>query len=165
MFYLTAHCQKRQSTETSVSTRKQKKLKKNKHCSVICLLYNSLKAAEHLYCHTVFAFLRLLLLYTSTHFINVHVLKNTQQNINDRNSLQHWSILSCPLTSPLTSEQLSLQKQRLLINANTERYFIGTSAFYSGILEIRGTLCHSVFLSSAGLRKKAGCERQRQHRA
>ena len=67
----------------------RKKLKKNKHCSVICLLYNSLKAAEHLYCHTVFAFLRLLLLYTSTHFINVHVLKNTQQNINDRNSLQH----------------------------------------------------------------------------
>lgn len=88
----------------------RKKIKKNKHCSVICLLYISLKAVEHLCCDTVFTFLCLLFLYTSTHFINLHVLKNTQQNINNTNSLQHWSILSCPLTSPLTSEQLSLQK-------------------------------------------------------
>lgn len=76
----------------------------------MCLLYISLKAVEHLCSDTVFTFLCLLFLYKSTHFINLHVLKNTQQNINNTNSLQHWSILSCPLSSPLTSEQLSLQK-------------------------------------------------------
>ena len=81
----------------SVNKKAEKKNKKNKHCLVICLLYSSLKAVEHLYCDTVFTFLCLLFLYTSTHFINCHVLKNMQQNINDTNSLQHFSILSCPL--------------------------------------------------------------------
>lgn len=55
----------------------------------MCLLYISLKAVEHLCCDTVFTLLCLLFLYTSTHFINLHVLKNTQQNINDTNSFQH----------------------------------------------------------------------------
>lgn len=94
----------------SVNKKAEKIIKKNKHCPLICLLYISLKAVEHLCSDTVFTFLCLLFLYTSTHFINLHVLKNTQQNINNTNSLQHWSILSCPLSSPLTSEQLSLQK-------------------------------------------------------